>query len=393
MMYENNNDTCVANIKIIGVGGGGGNAVNRMIDSGIKNVEFIAVNTDRQALMRSKAEKRIQIGSQLTGGLGAGSIPDMGQKAAEESRQQLSDAIDGADLLFIAAGMGGGTGTGAAPIIAKLAKEKGILTVAVVTKPFDYEGKIRMKNANMGIEQLKASVDTIVVVPNQKLIEVLDKSVSLPDALKCADEMLRRGICSIVDIIATNSDINLDFADIRTVLKDKGVAHMGIGRARGENRAIDAVKAAVQSPLLETTIEGAKNVILSIVSSNDISMGEVNAIASSVSSIIDENASFIYGQTFDDKMGDELKITIIASDFTGGKSERTVDAEEEFETLEEQAPVIKPVDIYERKVPKEEPITTSFVDDSFISNRSDNKEEKHQKAVIPQFMRNLFGKK
>lgn len=275
-MFNSEERTNFAVIKVIGVGGGGNNAVNRMIEAGITSAEFYSVNTDKQALLRSNAQNRLQIGAILTKGLGAGSLPQVGEQAAEENREDLTEIIKGTDLLFIAAGMGGGTGTGAAPVIARIAREMGILTVAVVTKPFSFEGKKRAENAAEGINNLKKYVDTLVVIPNDKLLQVLPSTTSFYDAFKVADDVLRQGISGIVDLISTPSLINLDFADVNTIMKDQGLAHMGLGRAKGERRVIEAVRQAVSSPLLETTIEGAKGVILNISGGRDMTLTEVN---------------------------------------------------------------------------------------------------------------------
>ena len=298
-------------IKVIGVGGAGGNAVNRMIDEGVKGVHFIAANTDVQALEDSKAETKIQLGPKLTRGLGAGSTPDIGQKAAEESEEVLAEALKGADLIFVTGGMGGGTGTGAAPIIAGLAKEMGILTVGVVTKPFSFEGRTRMNNAQSGIERLKESVDTLIVIPNDKLLQLVDRRTTMPEALKKADEVLQQAVQGITDLINIPGLINLDFADVQTVMKDKGIAHIGIGNATGDDKAIDAMKIAVSSPLLETTIEGATNVLINI--AGDVSLPEVHEAASYVQELAGEDANIIFGATYDENATDEVTITVIAT--------------------------------------------------------------------------------
>ncbi|MGN1235537.1 MAG: cell division protein FtsZ, partial [Christensenellaceae bacterium] len=282
-MFNNLNDdasvTGVAKIKVIGVGGAGNNAVNRMIEAGIDSAEYIAVNTDKQILAQSLSEDKIQIGAQLTKGLGAGADPEIGRAAAEESKDILSQAILGTDLLFITAGMGGGTGTGAAPVIAKMARDAKILTVAVVTEPFGFEGRKRMDNTIKGLENLKKYVDTLIIIPNDKIQTVVPKNTSMKDALRVADEVLKQGIRGIADLIVKPALINLDFADVRTILKDRGLAHMGVGVAKGENRMVEAVRLAVNSPLLETTIEGATGVIINIVGGNDLSFDEVNTAA------------------------------------------------------------------------------------------------------------------
>ena len=304
-----------ARICVIGVGGAGNNAVNRMIEAGIVSAEYIAVNTDAQILACNKAKTKIQIGGQRTKGLGAGAEPEIGREAAEESKEELSRAIEGVDLLFITAGMGGGTGTGAAPVIAKIAKDKKILTVAVVTKPFEFEGKRRMDNAVKGIENLRKYVDTIVIIPNEKIREVVPKNATMPDALRVADEVLKQGIRGIADLIVTPALINLDFADVRTVLKDRGDAHMGVGVAKGENRIIDAVRLAVNSPLLETTIEGATGVILNIVGGPDLTLDEVTKAAGLIHGVVDYTANIIFGACIDENVQDEVEVTVIATGF------------------------------------------------------------------------------
>ena len=300
-----------AKIIVIGVGGAGNNAVNRMIDENIGGVEFIGVNTDKQALQLCKAPTLIQIGEKLTKGLGAGAQPEIGEKAAEESAEELSAAVKGADMVFVTCGMGGGTGTGAAPVVATIAKEQGILTVGVVTKPFKFEAKKRMINAVSGIEKLKENVDTLIVIPNDKLLEIVDRRTSMPDALKKADEVLQQAVQGITDLINLPALINLDFADVQTVMKDKGMAHIGIGSAKGDEKAIEAVKLAVASPPLETTINGATHVIINI--SGDISLMDANDAASYVQDLAGEDANIIFGAKFDETMTDEATITVIAT--------------------------------------------------------------------------------
>ena len=300
-----------AKIIVIGVGGAGNNAVNRMIDENIGGVEFIGINTDKQALQLCKAPTLIQIGEKLTKGLGAGAQPEIGQKAAEESAEELQAAVKGADMVFVTCGMGGGTGTGAAPVVAKIAKDQGILTVGVVTKPFKFEAKQRMINAVSGIERLKESVDTLIVIPNDKLLEIVDRRTTMPDALKKADEVLQQAVQGITDLINLPALINLDFADVQTVMKDKGMAHIGIGSAQGDDKAIEAVKLAVASPLLETKINGATHVIINI--SGDISLMDANDAASYVQDLAGENANIIFGAMYDDSKADEATITVIAT--------------------------------------------------------------------------------
>ena len=300
-----------AKIIVIGVGGAGNNAVNRMVDENIAGVEFIGINTDKQALQFCKAPTAMQIGEKLTKGLGAGAKPEVGQKAAEESSEEIAQAIKGADMVFVTCGMGGGTGTGAAPVIAKIAKDMGILTVGVVTKPFRFEAKARMSNALAGIENLKASVDTLIVIPNDKLLEIVDRRTTMPDALKKADEVLQQAVQGITDLINVPGLINLDFADVQTVMTDKGIAHIGIGHAKGDDKAVEAVKQAVASPLLETTIEGATHVIINI--SGDISLIEANEAASYVQELAGDDANIIFGAMYDENAQDEATITVIAT--------------------------------------------------------------------------------
>ena len=313
--YASVNNTGVAKIKVVGVGGAGNNAVDRLIESGLKCAEYYAVNTDRQTLIRSKATNKIQIGTQLTKGLGAGSDPAVGKAAAEENKAELQAALKDTDLLFITAGMGGGTGTGAAPVIAKIAKDMKILTVAVVTLPFSFEAKARMDNAMAGIEDLGKSVDAIITIPNDKIQQVVQKGTSFADALKVADEVLRQGIRGIAEVISKHSLINLDFADVKATLKGKGIAHMGIGVAKGEKRIVDAVRCAVCSPLLNTTIEGASSVILNIIGGEDLSFDEVSTAANLVKGVIDYSARVIFGTTIDKEMSDEVEIVLIATGF------------------------------------------------------------------------------
>ncbi len=375
-------------IKVIGVGGAGSNAVANMIEANVRATDFATVNTDLQALMLSPAENKIQIGAECTKGLGAGSNPDVGEKAAEESKEALLEFITGSDLLFIAAGMGGGTGTGAAPVIARLAKEMGILTVAVVTKPFSFEGRVRSENATRGIANLKKYVDTLVVIPNDKLLQALSADVSFVDAFKIADNLLKQGISGIVDLIMTPSHINLDFADISTIMRNQGLAHMGIGIAKGDNRIVEAVRLAVSSPLLETTIEGARGVILNVAGSKTMGLGELSEAANLIRGIIDDSANIIFGTTIDETLGEEIKITVIATGFNPILSDEVVNKpsaeflkpkfepvpEEpkvaEFE-MEDPTPVVEPV--AEEK--KEEPVVETST------------------KQIPAFMKKLFGNK
>lgn len=338
MYGQENYKISSAVIRVMGVGGGGCNAVNSMIESNVTSAEFIAVNTDNQALLLSKANNCLQIGEALTKGLGAGSDPNIGEAAAEESKDRIAEMLEGTDLLFIAAGMGGGTGTGAASVIARIARDMNILTVAVVTKPFSFEGKVRNENANKGIINLRKYVDTLVIIPNDKLLQFLPAQIGMLDAFKVADDMLKQGIVGIVDLIATPSLINLDFADVNTVMRNQGLAHMGIGRAKGENRVIESVRQAVSSPLLETTIEGAKSVILNVTGGKDLMLSEVNEAAVLVQGIIDASANIIFGATIDETMSDEVKITVIATGFS--TAQESVSAEKI--TAEQQPQAVKP---------------------------------------------------
>ncbi len=308
--------TPICNIKVVAVGGAGNNAVNRMIKAGIKSAEFVAVNTDKQALLMSKAQHRLQIGEILTGGKGAGSDPEIGKKAAEENVEMLTEILQGTDLVFITAGMGGGTGTGAAPVIAQIAKEMGILTIAVVTKPFGFEGRTRLANAERGLKELKNNVDTLVVIQNEKLLKIVPKGTTIVEAFRTADDVLRQGIQGISDLIVTPSLINLDFADVKTIMKDKGLAHMGLGRGKGENRTIEAVRQAVSSPLLETTIEGATGIILNIKGGLDLTLDEVYEAAELVKEVVDPRCNIIFGSGIDENMDDEVEITVIATGFS-----------------------------------------------------------------------------
>ena len=305
----------MAKIKVIGVGGAGNNAVNRMIDAKVTGVEFIAANTDKQVLQLSQAPTKIQIGEKLTRCLGAGGDPSVGEKAAEETREEIANALKGADMVFVTAGMGGGTGTGAAPVVAQIAKELGILTVAVVTKPFSYEGKRRMQNAERGIASLREKVDTLVVIPNDRIMQIAERKTSFTEGFIMSDEILRQGVQGISDLIAIPGLINLDFADVKTIMCDTGMAHMGIGRASGENRAEEAAKAAINSPLLESSIEGARGVLLNITAGPDLGLFEVNTAAELVQKSIDADANIIFGAVIDEKMGDQMSVTVIATGF------------------------------------------------------------------------------
>lgn len=305
----------LANIKVIGVGGGGNNAVNRMINAGLRGVEFIAVNTDAQALQMSQSSQKIQLGIKLTKGLGSGGNPDVGEKAAEESREEITQALQGADMVFVTCGMGGGTGTGAAPIVAEVAKELGALTVGVVTKPFSFEGRKRSQQAENGVELLKSKVDTLITIPNDRLLQVIEKNTPIVEAFRIADDILRQGVQGISDLIAVPGLINLDFADVVAAMKDTGSALMGIGIASGDNRATEAVKAAISSPLLETSIEGAQGVLLNITGGSSLGLFEVNEAAEVITQVADPEANIIFGTAVDDNMEQEVRVTVIATGF------------------------------------------------------------------------------
>jgi len=318
----------IAKIKVVGVGGGGCNAVDRMIDAGLKGIQFMAVNTDKQALEKSKAETKFQIGEKLTKGLGAGANPEIGQKAAEESLEELGKFISGSDMVFITAGMGGGTGTGASPVIAKAAKDQGILTVGVVTRPFTFEGRKRGDHAELGIKFLKKYVDSLVVVPNDKLLQISEKNTTMLQAFAMADEVLKQGVQGISDLIAETGMINLDFADVKTVMSDRGIAHMGVGRGKGDDRVSQAVKNAIESPLLETSVNGAKAILLNITGGYDLGMLEVNEAADQIEKAADKDAIIILGTAVKEDMQDEIVITVIATGFeerpSGGLYESTI---------------------------------------------------------------------
>ncbi len=306
-------------IKVIGVGGGGGNAVNRMVKMEVRNVEFIAVNTDEHVLRFSKASQKIQIGEKVTRGKGAGSLPEIGAKAADENKEEIADLLKNTDMVFVTAGMGGGTGTGAAPVVAKIAKDMGILTVAVVTKPFAFEGKKRMAQAEQGIEQLAACVDSLIVVPNERLKFVSEQSITLQNAFTIADDILRQGVQSISDLIVVPGLVNLDFADVTSIMKDAGFAHMGIGKAQGKDKAMVAADAAISSPLLETTIDGAKGVIINITASPDVSLDDIDVASTMISDKVADDANIIWGAVVNEELKDEISVTVIATGFAGAE--------------------------------------------------------------------------
>lgn len=314
-MYEFEFEGHPATIKVVGVGGGGSNAVNRMIEAGLQGVQFISMNTDGQALTLSNASHKLQIGEKLTRGLGAGSNPEIGKRAAEESREEIRQLLDGADMVFITAGMGGGTGTGGTPVVAEVAKEASALTVGVITRPFNFEGRVRMQQSNTGIEALRDKVDTLIVIPNERLLEVVEKKTTILEAFRIADDVLRQGVQGISDLITVPGLINLDFADVRTIMSNAGSALMGIGRASGEERAAKAARAAISSPLLEASIEGAKGILLNISGSSSLGLFEVNESAEIVAEAADSEANIIFGAVIDESLGEELRVTVIATGF------------------------------------------------------------------------------
>ena len=330
MPFEIDNDfDNIVQIKVIGVGGGGGNAIDRMVAMGVQGVEFISINTDRQALYRSKATQKIQIGEKVTHGKGAGSKPEMGQKAADESREAIAAAIRGSDMVFVTAGMGGGTGTGAAPTVAEIAHDMGVLTVGIVTKPFEFEGRRRMEQAESGITALREHVDSLVVIPNERLKLVSEQRITLLNAFSVADDVLRQGVQSISDLIKLPGLVNLDFADVTAVMKDAGYAHMGVGRASGKDKAQAAANMAISSPLLETAINGARGVIINITSSPDIGLDEIETASSMIAAQAHEDANIIWGAAFDENMDDEMSVTVIATGFSTSAEEQGIPAKEE----------------------------------------------------------------
>ncbi|MEW8958288.1 Cell division protein FtsZ [Moorella humiferrea] len=344
--FEDGDLNQFAVIKVVGVGGGGSNAVNRMIAAGLRGVEFISVNTDAQALRLCQAEQKIQIGAKLTKGLGAGANPEIGKKAAEESREELAQRLQGADMVFVTAGMGGGTGTGAAPVVAQIAKEAGALTVGVVTRPFSFEGRKRANQAEAGIAELKTKVDTLIIIPNDRLLQVADKQTSILEAFRIADDVLRQGVQGISDLIAVPGLINLDFADVKTIMSDAGSALMGIGRATGERRAVEAAKMAISSPLLETSIEGARGVLLNITGGTNLGLLEVNEAAEIVAAAADPEANIIFGAVIDESLKDEIRVTVIATGF-----EASAAAHKEAAATKDGDLNIKPFNIDDLDIP------------------------------------------
>ena len=392
---KTNESEAAAKIIVIGIGGGGNNAVNRMIDEQIAGVEFIAINTDKQALQLSKAPTLMQIGDKITKGLGAGAKPEVGEKAAEESAEEIAEAIKGADMVFVTCGMGGGTGTGATPVVARIAKQMGALTVGVVTKPFRFESKTRMNNALAGIEKLKENVDTLIVIPNDKLLEIVDRRTTMPEALKKADAVLQQGIQGITDLINVPSLINLDFADIQTVMIDKGIAHIGIGYGKGDDKALDAVKQAVASPLLETTISGASHVIINV--SGDITLMDASDAAEYVQDLAGEEANIIFGAMYDDTKTDEVTVTVIAT----GLHNVSGTASKLKSRLEgTKVPPIQNVEKYEAPVvpqPKVQeldlglanpaPVKTTSTVPTLQATRVPSSQVKEQQIKIPSFLK------
>ncbi|MGI6722418.1 MAG: cell division protein FtsZ [Anaerovoracaceae bacterium] len=383
-----------AKIIVVGVGGGGCNAVNRMIDANLKGISFMAINTDKQALSSCKAENKLVIGEKLTKGLGAGGNPEIGQKSAEENADDIGKQLSGAEMVFVTAGMGGGTGTGAAPIIAKVAKDMGILTVGVVTKPFTFEGRKRAEHAELGIKFLKKYVDSIVIVPNDKLLEISEEKTTFVDAFIMADEVLKQGVQGITDLISEEGLINLDFADVQTVMRDRGVAHMGIGSGKGDDKVRTAVKAAIESPLLDTTVAGAKAILLNITGGYDLSMMDVNEASEQVHDIADKDATIIFGAAITDEMQDEIRITVIATGFENqpgnyaqspnfGEDEIDMDAPEEGEETAEENTVEEKKEEVEKAEPAARKKSQNFSD----VLKSLDEETKPSKFDIPSFLK------
>lgn len=379
--FDTNLDS-LATIKVIGVGGGGNNAVNRMIEHGVQGVEFIAVNTDAQALNLSKAEVKMQIGGKLTRGLGAGANPEVGKKAAEESKEQVEEALKGADMVFVTAGMGGGTGTGAAPVIAQIARDLGALTVGVVTRPFTFEGRKRSTQAAGGIASMKDAVDTLIVIPNDRLLEIVDKSTPMLEAFREADNVLRQGVQGISDLIATPGLINLDFADVKTIMSNKGSALMGIGLAAGENRAAEAAKKAISSPLLEKSIDGAQGVLMNITGGSNLSLYEVQEAADIVASASDQDVNMIFGSVINEDLKDEIVVTVIATGFN----------EEVIQTKPTRPSFGQNKSTIGASVPKREQVREREREEAATHEqqtpRSSNKEAPEDTLDIPTFLRN-----
>ena len=367
-----------ATIKVVGVGGGGGNVINRMIEAGLRGVEFITVNTDRQALGLSKANKKIQIGEKLTRGLGAGANPEIGKCSAEESKAEIAEALKGADMVFVTAGMGGGTGTGAAPIVAETSREMGILTAAVVTKPFPFEGKRRTSQAEAGIDELKQCVDTLIVIPNEKLLQVVEKQTCLQDAFDMSDNVLKQGVQGISDLITIPGLVNLDFADVKTIMLDAGIAHIGTGRASGENRAQEAARQAIHSPLLETSIEGAGGVLINVTGGRDLGLLEINEAAELVQKSVDPEANIIFGAVIDENLKDEIVITVIATGFN--KSQAYTD----FNNMQLDTVVN---DVLNQNSIKNNSTSTIPSRNDYLSSNNDYKNDYKIDLDIPPFLR------
>jgi cell division protein FtsZ len=387
-----------ANIKVVGVGGGGCNAVNRMIGAGVKGVEFWSVNTDLQVLNVSLADHKLQIGMELTKGLGGGAMPAVGEQAAKENKEDLENALNGADMVFVTGGMGGGTGTGAAPVIAKIAKEAGALTIGVVTKPFRFEGPVRLKQAEAGVEKLREQVDALIVIPNDKLLQVVDRMTSMVDAFKIADDVLRQGVQGIADLITVPGLINLDFADVKSIMKNSGSAMMGIGRASGENRAVEAAEKAISSPILEETIVGATGVIFNITGGEDMSLHEVHDAADIIYGSVDTEANIVFGSVVDERLKDEIVITVIATGFkknanTGQNQEKTF----YFQSIESdnESKVVADTEEMETNTTVEKEEAPTFLDTEEIKvidkEVETNKEKEFMNGDldVPAFLRNL----
>lgn len=375
---ERYNNVC--NIKVIGVGGAGNNAVNRMIDAGIDSAYFVAVNTDQQVLNMSKADQTITLGRKVTRGLGAGAKPEVGHAAAEESEQEIRTMLEGSNLVFITCGLGGGTGTGAAPVIAKIAKEMGILTVGVVTKPFAFEGKTRLLNTEKGLNELKQHVDTLVIIPNEKLYKILKKDISLEDAFRYADDVLRQGIQGVSELIVKPSLINLDFADVNTIMKDKGLAHMGIGKGRGEYKTMEAVRQAVTSQLLETSIEGATGILFNITGGKDLSLAEIYEAVDLVRDVVDSDCNIIFGATIDENMKGEVQVTVIATGFDLKNQPNT-----------QTAPIAPQQNVFDTTIPQSQPIQpqTTLAEDmeedtKDVDDKNDELEDEYQEEPVSQ---------
>lgn len=373
----------IAKIKVVGVGGGGNNAVNRMIASGLKGVEFIAINTDAQALVHAMAQNRMQIGEKLTRGLGAGARPEIGEKAAQENRDDIIKALQGADMIFVTAGMGGGTGTGGAPIVAECAREVGALTVGVVTRPFTFEGKKRLKQAEAGIANLKANVDTLITIPNDRLLDIIDKKTSMVDAFRIADDVLRQGVQGISDLIVTPGYINLDFADIKTLMSNQGSALMGVGASTGENRATEATKKAISSPLLEVSIDGAQHVLMDITGGKDLSMFEAQEASDVIKQAAGTNVDISFGMSLNESMGDEVRVTVIATGIDKKKK------------IQQQKPAEKEAPRVTRSIPQEEQPKQRDPFDGWndptadTSNQSRNSDNEFSHVTKPEF--NVFN--